>query len=464
MPSETFDMSQAPILLSLMAIHPIDYRYGTPEMRSIWSEEHRFMCLIRAEIALAHAQAELGMIPSEDAKVIEQNALSASIVRAKEIETEINHDTMAMIRAISEVCGDAGRWIHYGATSNDILDTATGLQLKDALDTLEKELIALVTVLLDRAGATKTLVCASRTHGQQGVPTTYGLRFAIWASEAARHIDRLREIRPRVVVGQMTGAVGTMAAMGSQGIDVQAEMMRYLEIGSVDVSSQVISRDRYAEYIFMLANVATTLDKIGIEIRTLQRTEIGEVEEAFGKKQVGSSTMPHKRNPIKSEQVGGLSRIVRAMVEPALMNNTLWDERDLTNSSCERITFPEATILCDHCLKLMVNVLENLVIREGNVRQNLLLLQGINLAESVMIELTRRGMPRQDAHEIIRTSSMAALAAKKPLAEVLSGIEGILKYVSAEELTSPLNPDAYIGLAEVQVDNLIRKLVTYCTL
>lgn len=447
-----------------MAIHPIDYRYGTPEMRSIWGEEHRFMCLIRAEIALAHAQAELGMIPSEDAQVIEQNALSASLVRAKEIEAEINHDTMAMIRAISEVCGDAGRWIHYGATSNDILDTATGLQLKDALDTLEKKLIALVTVLLDRAGATKTLVCASRTHGQQGVPTTYGLRFAIWASEAARHIDRLREIRPRVVVGQMTGAVGTMAAMGPQGIEVQTEMMRYLEIGSVDVSSQVISRDRYAEYIFMLANVATTLDKIGIEIRTLQRTEIAEVEEAFGKKQVGSSTMPHKRNPIKSEQVGGLSRIVRAMVEPALLNNTLWDERDLTNSSCERITFPEATILCDHCLKLMVNVLENLVIREGNVRQNLLLLQGINLAESVMIELTRRGMPRQDAHEIIRTSSMAAFAAKKPLAEVLSGNEEIVRYVSAEELSGLLNPDAYIGLAEVQVDNLIRKLVTYCTL
>ncbi|MDR0981544.1 MAG: adenylosuccinate lyase [Methanocalculaceae archaeon] len=447
-----------------MAIHPIDYRYGTPEMRSIWSEEHRFTCLVRAEIALAHAEAEVGMIPAEDAKVIEQNALSASLVRAKEIEAEINHDTMAMIKAISEVCGDAGRWIHYGATSNDILDTATGLQLKDAFDTLEKKLVALVSVLLDRAGATKSLVCASRTHGQQGVPTTYGLRFGIWASEIVRHIDRLREIRPRAVVGQMTGAVGTMAAMGDHGIEVQAAMMKYLEIGSVDVSSQVIARDRYAEYIFMLANIATTLDKIGIEIRSLQRTEIGEVEEAFGRKQVGSSTMPHKRNPIKSEQVGGLSRIVRAMVEPALLNNTLWDERDLTNSSCERITFPEATILCDHCLKLMTNVLENLVIKEENVRRNLLMLHGINLAESVMIELTRRGMPRQDAHEIIRESSMEALAAGKPLAEILSAKQDVVKYVSAEELVKLLNPDAYIGLAEVQVDNLIRKLVTYCTL
>ncbi|MDR3101782.1 MAG: adenylosuccinate lyase [Methanocalculaceae archaeon] len=446
-----------------MTIHPIDYRYGTPEMRSIWSEEHRFTCLIHAEIALACAEAEVGMIPAEDAKIIEQNALSASLARAKEIEAEINHDTMAMIRAVSEVCGDAGRWIHYGATSSDILDTATGLQLKDAFDTLEKKLVTLTEILLDRAAATKSLVCASRTHGQQGVPTTYGLRFAIWASETARHIDRLREIGPRAVVGQMTGAVGTMAAMGPHGIKVQTAMMKYLEIGAVDVSCQVIARDRYAEYIFMLANIATTLDKIGIEIRSLQRTEIGEVEEAFGKNQVGSSTMPHKRNPIKSEQIGGLARIVRAMVEPALLNNTLWDERDLTNSSCERITFSEATILCDHCLRLMTNVLENLMIKEEIVRRNLLMLHGINLAESVMIELTRRGMLRQDAHEIVRKSSMEALTAHRPLAEILAAKQDVVKYVSAEELTGLLNPDAYIGLAVVQVDNLIRKLVTYCT-
>jgi adenylosuccinate lyase len=431
-------------------------------MRSIWTEEHRFNCLVRAEIALAQAEAKAGMIPQDDADTIAEKALSASLERAKAIEAEINHDTMAMIRAISEVCGEAGRWIHYGATSNDILDTATGLQLKDAFDTLEKKLVSLLTVLLDRANGTKTLVCASRTHGQQGVPTTYGLRFANWAAETARHISRLQEIRPRSVVGQMTGAVGTMAAMGPHGIEVQAAMMQYLGIGSVDVSSQVISRDRYAEYIFMLANIATTLDKIGIEIRTLQRTEIGEVEEAFGKKQVGSSTMPHKRNPIKSEQVGGLARIVRAMVEPALMNNTLWDERDLTNSSCERITFPEATILCDHCLKLMITVLENLVLREDNIRRNLLMMQGVTLAESVMIQLTKRGMGRQDAHEIIRESSMEAISAGKPLADILGANPEITKYVSATEIRELLDPDGYIGLAVQQVDNLSRKLVPCC--
>ncbi len=447
-----------------MAIHPIDFRYGTPEMKRVWSEENRFTCIVRAEVALSHAQGVVGMIPVEDAEIIEKNALSASRIRAKEIEAEISHDTMAITRAVSEVCGDAGRWIHFGATSNDILDTATGLQLKEAYDLFENKLETLMGVLLKRAEETKNLICIGRTHGQQGVPTTYGLRFAIWASEVSRHLLRLRESRPRVVIGKMTGAVGTMAAMGEHGIEVQTEMMKYLDIGSVDVSSQVISRDRYAEYIFLLANIATTLDKIGIEVRSLQRTEIGEVEESFSKKQVGSSTMPHKRNPIKSEQVCGLARIVRAMVEPALLNNTLWDERDLTNSSAERITFPETSILCDHCLQVMTGVVKNLKINTEAVTRNLQYLHGINLAESVMIELTKRGMKRQDAHEIIREASMEALAAKMPLADILAVKPQITAYVSAKEIGRLLQPETYAGLAGVQVEILIRKLAPYCTL
>ncbi|HQC13284.1 MAG TPA: adenylosuccinate lyase, partial [Methanoregulaceae archaeon] len=392
-----------------MAIHPIEYRYGNPEMKQIWSEENRFRAVIRAEVALARAESENGMIPKAAADEIAAKAEAASLARAKEIETEISHDMMAIIKALSEVCGDSGRWVHYGATSNDILDTATGLQLKESLAIFEGRLGKLLAVLLKRADETKTLVCAGRTHGQIGVPTTYGLRFAIWASEVSRHITRLHELTPRVAVGQMSGAVGTQAALGPKGIAVQALMMEYLGLSPVDVSNQVISRDRYAEYFMFLANLATTLDKIGIEIRSLQRTEIGEVEEAFGEKQVGSSTMPHKRNPIKSEQVCGLARIVRAAVIPALENNTLWDERDLTNSSPERILFPEATILADHILRLMTDVLENLYLNREQIRRNLDLLHGINMAESVMIELTKRGMGRQSAHELIRTSSMEAL-------------------------------------------------------
>lgn len=445
-----------------MAIHPIDFRYGTPEMRAVWDEENRFRCIVAAEAALAAAEAEHGLIPADAAAEIGRCAPLASLDRAKEIEEEIHHDMMAVVRAVAEVSGDAGGWVHYGATSNDILDTATGLQVRASLDLIEEKLCRLLSVLLRRSVETRALVCAGRTHGQIGVPTTYGLRFAIWASEVARHIERLRQMRPRVAVGQMTGAVGTQAALGEKGHAVMASMMALLGLSAVDVSNQIVQRDRYAEYFMLLAGVATTLDKIGVEIRMMQRSEIGELEESFGAKQVGSSTMPHKRNPIKSEQVCGLARIVRAAVEPALQNNTLWDERDLTNSSCERVLFPEASVLCDHLLAVMTGVLEGLVIHEENIRRNLMLLQGVNMAESVMIELTRRGMDRQEAHEIMRVASMQALAEKRPLAEILSKHPGIAALASPEEIAALLDPDAYIGTAIWQVDRLADKLSPLC--
>jgi adenylosuccinate lyase len=442
-----------------MAIHPIDFRYGTPEMRSVWSEENRFSCIVRAEAALARAGADFGLIPPTAADHIGRNAGEASLSRAKEIEAEINHDMMAIVKAIAEVCGDAGGWVHYGATSNDILDTATGLQLKESLAILDAKLRSLLAVLLKRSYDTRHLVCAARTHGQIGVPTTYGLRFAIWAAETARQLDRLSELTPRVAVGQLTGAVGTQAALGEKGIEIQDRMMEILGLVPVEVANQVIARDRYAEYFMFLANVATTLDKIGIEIRTLQRSEIAEVEEAFGKKQVGSSTMPHKRNPIKSEQVCGLARVIRSAVEPALQNNTLWDERDLTNSSCERVIFPEATILTDHCIRLLTGVLEGLVIREENIRKNLDLLHGVNMAESVMIALAGKGMDRQEAHELVRVASMKALSEKKPLAEILAADPAVARCISRKEMGDLLSPDHYIGTAVKQVERLHGKLM-----
>jgi adenylosuccinate lyase len=317
-------------------------------------------------------------------------------------------------------------------------------------------------VLLDQAKATRTLVCAARTHGQIGVPTTYGLRFAIWASEVGRHIERLQEIRPRVAVGKLTGAVGTQAAIGEKGMEVQDAMMEILGIPAVDVANQVVPRDRYAEYIMFLAGIATTLDKIGIEIRTLQRTEIAEVEEAFGKKQVGSSTMPHKRNPVKSEQVCGLARVVRAAVEPALQNNTLWDERDLTNSSCERVILPEATILTDHILQVMTGVLSGLTIHRKNVKRNLSLLGGVPMAESVMVELARQGMGRQEAHTVLREASMKALAGGKTLAAVLAGNRKVTAILSPDEIEGLLDPERYTGTAPAQVDRVIACLRPLC--
>jgi len=445
-----------------MAIHPIDSRYGTPEMRAVWTEEHRFSCIIQAEAALARAEAACGLIPVEDAKKIAKGAKRASLQRAKEIESEINHDMMAVVKALSEVSGESGRWVHFGATSNDILDTATGLQLKESLALLEAKLIRLLSVLLRRAGETRALVCAARTHGQIGIPTTYGMRFALWASEVARHLERLREIRPRVEVGKLTGAVGTMAALGKDGFAIQERMMEDLGLCPVDITNQIVPRDRYAEYFMFLAGLATTLDRIAIAIRTLQRTEIGELEEPFGSKQVGSSTMPHKRNPIRSEQVSGLARIVRAAVEPALQNNTLWDERDLTNSSCERVTFPEATILTDHILQVMTGVLDGLTINRENIRKNLTILDGIPMAESVMVELTRRGMNRQDAHEAVRVASMEAIRKKEDLAVILAGEPEVKKFLTRKDLKNLLDPSKYIGTAPEQVDRVILRLSPLC--
>jgi adenylosuccinate lyase len=445
-----------------MAIHPIDYRYGTPEMRAVWSEENRFRAIVMAEVALARAEAVHGIIPREDAETIATSAPETRLERVKEIEAEIDHDMMAIVKAISEICGTAGRWVHYGATSNDILDTATALQIRDSLALIDEKLGTLLSVLLFRSAETRTLICAGRTHGQIGVPTTYGLRFAIWASEVSRHIERLRQMRPRVVVGQLTGAVGTQAALGDAGIAVQETMMEFLGIRPVDVSNQLISRDRYAEYFMLLANIATTLDKIGLEIRLMQRSEIGELAEPFGRRQVGSSTMPHKRNPIKSEQICGLARVVRSAIGPALQNNVLWDERDLTNSSVERVIFPEASVLADHILNVMIDVMEGLELDKANIRKNLMMLRGVNLAESVMIELTKQGMSRQDAHEVMRAASMQAIAEDRDLAQVLAERPEVTKFVTREDLDRLLDPDAYIGTAVRQVDRLIEKLQPLC--
>jgi adenylosuccinate lyase len=442
-----------------MAIHPIEYRYGTEEMKFIWSEANRLHKLMMVETALAKAEADIGLIPKKAADIISASTGLVELDRVKEIEDEIHHDMMAVVIGISEKCPeDAGKWVHFGATSNDILDTATGLQLKEAVQILEDKMHRLLDVLLMQAEAHKHTVCAARTHGQIGVPTTYGLRFAIWASEIARHIERLEQLKPRLLVGQMTGAVGTQAAFGKDGIEIQKRVMQYLEIGSVDVSNQIIQRDRHAEFVMWMANTVTTLDKIGVEIRSLQRTEIAEVEESFRKKQVGSSTMPHKRNPIKSEQICGLARIVRAMVEPELLNNTLWDERDLTNSSCERIVFPEACVLTDHIIKLGIGVIENLRFYPENIRRNLNLLRGLNMGEAVMIELAKRGVGRQEAHEIVRSSAMEAHETGKHFKEVLLSKPDVANYLTEEDINNLVDPDRYIGTAVEQVEAVVEKL------
>ncbi len=443
-----------------MAIHPIDYRYGSEEMRRIFEEESKLQKLLEVEAALARAHAKLGNIPEEAAKEISKKASTkyVKLKRVKEIEEEIDHDLMAVVLALAEVCGEAGKYVHLGATSNDIIDTATALQFKEALAIVERDLEELKNILLERAEEYIDLVCVGRTHGQHAVPTTYGLKFAIFAMEIKRHLERLREMKKRLLVGQMTGAVGTQASFGDKGIEIQELVMKDLGLGKVEVSNQLIQRDRYAECFALLALISATLDKMGREIRNLMRTEIAEVAEPFREdKQVGSSTMPHKRNPINSEKVCGLARVIKSNVFVALENVSLEHERDLTNSSPERCIIPESFVLLDEILKTMKKVMKGLKIFPENVEKNLMLTKGLNLAEAVMIELTKKGMSRQEAHELLRRLSIKAFEENKGLKEVLLESKEARAYLSDEDIERVTNPKNYIGTAIEQVKRILEE-------
>lgn len=374
--------------------------------------------------------------------------------RVKEIEAEIHHDIMAVVKALSEVCGEHGKYVHLGATSNDIIDTANALLIKESLAIVERDLKELRSVLKRLAMEHKYTVCIGRTHGQHAVPTTYGMKFAIWLDEVQRHIDRINQLKERVLVGQMSGAVGTMASFGERGLEIQRLVMEGLGLKPARITNQIIQRDVYAELMMVLALIASTLDKIALEIRNLQRTEILEVSEPFGKKQVGSSTMPHKRNPIRSEKVSGLARVLYSNVIPALLNNPLWHERDLTNSSVERVILPESFVLLDEMLKTTIKVLSGLEFFPENIKRNLYLTNNLIMAEPLMLKLTEKGMGRQEAHELVRQLAMKAFHEKRDLLEVVRESEEAMKYLTEEDLES-LKPENYIGLAPQIVDNVI---------
>ncbi len=440
-----------------MIVHPIDYRYGTPEMKRIWSEESRIKRMIWVEIALLRALAKKGYLSEEKVRKAQEEALKVTPQRVKEIEAEIRHDVMALVKAISEVVDEeVARWVHFGATSNDITDTAVATQLRDSLKILELKLKRLIELFVEKAIEYKDVVCLGRTHGQPALPTTYGFRFAVWASELARHLIRMRQMKERLLVGQMSGAVGTQAGFGKDGLEIEEEVMKLLGLKPAIISTQIIPRDIYCEYVEFLANLATTLEKIATNFRVLQRGEVGELMEEFGKKQVGSSTMPHKRNPIDCENVCGIARVIRGFVEPQHQSAILWEERDLTNSSAERIILVEATVLTDHILTKMIRVVERLRLNSKRIRENLERLKGLNLSEAVMIALTKRGLSRQEAHEIVRRASMRAYENDTSLLDELLKDEVVKRYLSEEELRELLKPENYLGTAEKRVEMVVR--------
>jgi len=444
-----------------MSVHPIDFRYYSDEMKKIWEEESRLQTWLTVEAALASVHANLGNIPKEAAEEIARKASTkyVKIERVKEIDKEIHHDLMAMVKALAEQCeGDAGKYIHLGATSYDIEDTATPLQFRDAIKIIEKELTKLKNILLDLAEKHKKTVCIGRTHGIQALPTTYGMKFAFYATEAQRNLERLEEAKKRVLVGKMSGAVGTQASFGKQGLKIQEMVMKELGLNPALVSTQVLSRDRHAELISVLAIIASSLEKIAKEIRNLQRTEIAEVYEPFTGKQVGSSTMPHKRNPHKSERICGLARIVRSNIEPEMETIALEHERDLTNSFTLGVTFPTTFILLDYMLKQMNLILSGLEFNYDNIKKNLNMTKGMNMAEHLMIGLVKKGVGRQEAHELLRKAAIKTTKENKPFKEVLLQDKIVKSKFSEKELDWYLDPENYLGTAVEQVENVIKKL------
>lgn len=444
-----------------MPILPIDTgRYGTPEMRRIFEEENRIQKMLDVEAALAWAHAEVGNIPREDAERIMAAASleHVKLARIKEIEREIKHDVMALVKALAEACGPSGAYVHLGATSYDIVDTATALQLKEALDIIEKRLNDFEKVLMEKALRYKETLMMGRTHGQHALPITLGFKFAVWMREISRHIQRLRECRERMLVGKMSGAVGTQAGLGEHAMKIQELVMERLGLKPADISTQIVQRDRHAELVCLLALVAASLENFATEIRELQRPEIGELAEPFeAEKQVGSSTMPHKRNPETCERICGLARIVRSLVIPALENVVTWHERDLTQSSAERFIIPEACILVDYMLLLMTNVVANIYVNEKRMRQNIELTQGRAMSEAVMIALTRKGLSRQEAHELLRKLTIKSEVEKVPFKKVLLENEVVRGKLSEKEIEDALNPRNYLGTVMQQVELMVEK-------
>lgn len=441
---------------------PIDFRYGREKMKSLFEEETRLQRLLDVEAALARAEAKVGLIPADAAKAIAEHAttMDVSVARVNELEKETRHDIMAVVLALTEASGaEAGKYVHLGATSSDISDTATALQLREAIAILDGDLAELAQAFAKLAGKHKRTVMLGRTHGQAAVPITFGLKMAVYASEVARHRERLVEASKRILVGKMSGAVGTGAAFGPKALDIQQAVMADLGLGVEEASTQIVGRDRYAEFIAILANIASSLEKFATEVRNLQRTEIGEAAEAFeGKKQVGSSTMAQKENPVNAENVTSLARIVRSLVIPAYENVSLWHERDLTNSASERIILPHACILLDDMLARSTEIFRNLRVYPERMKANLEATQGQVMAESVMIALTRKGMGRQEAHALVREAAMKARAKGRHLKDVLKAHKRVKDHLTNEELEEAMRPERYVGQSDKIVESVLARV------
>jgi adenylosuccinate lyase len=442
-----------------MSLQDVISRYGSSEVRKIFSEETRIEKMLDIEAALVRVLAEFNEVPKEAADIVSQKAKIEFVTpgRIKELEKKFKHDIVALVNALAEQCGEYGEYVHFGATSNDIIDTAWALQLKDSLKVLGEKLIEVSQILCEYALKYKDLVMVGRTHGQHAIPITLGFKFAVYAAEVSRHIERLQEMLKRVLVGKMRGAVGTMASFGPKALEIERRVLEELKLKPAEITTQVICRDRYAELISWIAITGSTFDKIAIEIRNLQRTEILELAEGFDiDKQFGSSTMPHKQNPVDCEKISGLAKVLRGFVIPSLENIPLWHERDLTNSSSERFVIPLSIIILDEILSTMIGVLKGLRVYPENMRRNLELSKGAIMAEAVMMALARKGMGRQRAYKLVRELVIKSQLENRDLKSILQENEEVRKFLNIDELNYIITPSNYLGKTEDIILNTIK--------
>ena len=445
-----------------MAILPIDSgRYGTKEMLDIFSEQKKVNYQLEIEGTAAISQSEIGIIPKTAGKIIHNAAMSGKITvkRIKELEAKSDHDTAALVESLSEKCTKNARpWIHYGLTSNDLVDTSNSMQMRDALKIIESKVAKMALLLAKRAVQHGKIPAVGRTHGQHASIISFGLKFANWAAEMAKHVERIEEIKKRILICKTLGVVGTGSLMGAKSLEVQKRVAKRLNLFPADVTTQIVPRERYAEYVFELALIGATLEKIAVEIRNLQRTEIGEVAEQFKKGQMGSSAVPVKRNPTKSERVSSLSKILRSQIAITFENIPLWHERDLSNSANERFVLPTAAILVDEMLETMIKVISNLMVNEKRIVDNLYITKGQIFAEFVLEALIKKGVPRFIAYRDVQRVAFEAKDKEIQYIDAIKNDKAFSTKLTKKEIDSIFSPEKHLGASPLIISN-VNKLV-----
>jgi len=445
-----------------LAILPIDGgRYGTKEMVAIFKEQKKIDYQLEIEGAAAVSQSEIRIIPKTVGKNIQNTAKSGKITakRIKQLEAKSDHDTAALVEALSEKCkAEAKPWVHYGLTSGDLVDTSNSMQMRDALVIIQPKVAKLGLLLAKRSMKYKNIPAVGRTHGQHASIISFGLKFANWASEMSKHLERIDELKKRVLICKTLGVVGTGSLMGAKAIIVQAKVAKKLGLYPAEVATQVVPRERYAEYVFQLALLGATLEKISIEIRNLQRTEIGEVSEHFKKGQMGSSAVPMKRNPIKSERISSLSKLLRSHIGTSFENIPLWHERDLSNSANERFIIPMCSILLDEMLETMIRIIENLQVNEKSIRKNLEITKGQIFAEFVLEALIKKRIPRFSAYRDVQRVAFAANDKDIHFIDAIRRDKKISSKLTEKEIKSIFSAENRLG-ASVSIINNVNRTV-----